>query len=496
MENLKCIYSYFITLLNTWVEWNEGVLSHKASNNVRTFTELMGKDTSDSRTRAKEMYRCGFLKKELIKSGIENLKCDKNIQSDLGYLAAVIFKGFEKGQHCKKIIRALSAVASVSTLLLSVKISDNIELSLNTILTILNQKYHKPEQIDQVKWNRYILSAFLCEINSEDNANLQNICDYFEGKRDNLTLRIISQTDANTKNIEKRVIASFSTSEDVCTAINQKVSLNNIVNQKSALFIIGNPTNEMPKAIYSLANLKFSKFLRDSAIFEKGYIGKKNPFLCLYEDNADSPSSKKANSLYELNKIFSHNKELENEYNIVMKSMVVGAYEALDKLSGGMSNLNETGQQVKQIIYFGAPGTGKSNAIKELTGNGTFAKNFTFRTTFHPDSDYSSFVGAYKPVEEGGKIIYKFRPQTFLKAYIAAWTHSNENVALIVEEINRGNCAQIFGDIFQLLDREDNGLSKYPIEADIDMKSYLCSAFSGKENDPWIGTFDEGEKTT
>lgn len=132
-----------------------------------------------------------------------------------------------------------------------------------------------------------------------------------------------------------------------------------------------------------------------------------------------------------------------------------------------------------QKIYYGAPGTGKSNVIKRLTGDGTFSKNYTFRTTFHPDSDYSTFVGAYKPIWNKGqeKIVYEFRPQTFLKAYVAAWMNPEQNVALVVEEINRGNCAQIFGDIFQLLDRESTGLSKYPIEADIDMQTYLKTEF-------------------
>lgn len=131
-----------------------------------------------------------------------------------------------------------------------------------------------------------------------------------------------------------------------------------------------------------------------------------------------------------------------------------------------------------QRIYYGAPGTGKSNEIKLMTGNGTFSKNYTFRTTFHPDSDYSSFVGTYKPIWNGEKIIYVFRPQSFLRAYIEAWKHPEHNVALVIEEINRGNCAQIFGDIFQLLDRERTGLSKYPIEADIDMQNYLKGEFA------------------
>lgn len=157
-----------------------------------------------------------------------------------------------------------------------------------------------------------------------------------------------------------------------------------------------------------------------------------------------------------------------------------------------------------QRIYYGAPGTGKSNEIKLLTGEGKdgvkFSKDFTFRTTFHPDSDYSSFVGAYKPIWEKdadngqGKIIYDFRPQTFLKAYLKAWLNPTENVALVIEEINRGNCAQIFGDIFQLLDREDNGLSKYPIEADIDMQGFIKNVFGGKVEEFGKKTISEEDK--
>jgi hypothetical protein len=154
----------------------------------------------------------------------------------------------------------------------------------------------------------------------------------------------------------------------------------------------------------------------------------------------------------------------------------------------------------KQIIYYGAPGTGKSFAINNLTKG-----KHVIRTTFHPDSDYSTFVGAYKPttkesfvrdstgrvvVENGMKvtedrIVYNFVEQAFLQAYVNAWklyaAAANENEAepqfLVIEEINRGNCAQIFGDLFQLLDRKDNGFSEYPITADADMQSHLAKAF-------------------
>ena len=151
-----------------------------------------------------------------------------------------------------------------------------------------------------------------------------------------------------------------------------------------------------------------------------------------------------------------------------------------------------------QQIYYGAPGTGKSHTINEQTEGES-----VIRTTFHPDSDYSTFVGAYKPTmgllpicDELGQpmkigstvlhkeqIIYEFVDQAFLQAYVQAWKFYAENADeakkqyLVIEEINRGNCAQIFGDLFQLLDRNDSGFSVYPINADKDMKKQLAKAF-------------------
>ena len=211
-----------------------------------------------------------------------------------------------------------------------------------------------------------------------------------------------------------------------------------------------------------------------------------------------------------------------------------------------------------QIIFYGAPGTGKSHKIKEKLAK--VSKENIFRTTFHPDSDYSTFVGAYKPstdkpeeklynkeelisklteLKEQGvtytpqkfgaqywyslkqltlqdkkdilaacemsdnytiefdkgiavgeellkkskesRIIYKFIPQTFLNAYMRAYS-TTEKVYLIIEEINRGNCAQIFGDLFQLLDRDENGVSEYHIKADADLRAYLEEEL-GADND-------------
>lgn len=128
-----------------------------------------------------------------------------------------------------------------------------------------------------------------------------------------------------------------------------------------------------------------------------------------------------------------------------------------------------------QVIYFGAPGTGKSYTVKVKLKEAHVAKENIFRTIFHPDSDYASFVGCYKPVMEGNEIKYEFTPQAFTDAYVQAWKNkaANLRVSLVIEEINRGNCAQIFGDLFQLLDRQNDGSSTYGIKADKDLAHYL-----------------------
>lgn len=204
-----------------------------------------------------------------------------------------------------------------------------------------------------------------------------------------------------------------------------------------------------------------------------------------------------------------------------------------------------------QIIYYGCPGSGKSHKVKEITN--TIDPNYVFRTTFHPDTDYASFVGCYKPkgnrthktdytkqqlieiltnmkdsglsypmhrfaveyyfaleplsradreeitlaagftvaylvemdksiaagkhinhIEKENTISYEFAPQIFANAYVKAWEDTSKPVYLIIEEINRGNCAQIFGDLFQLLDRDKaTGKSEYPIKADKDLVAHI-----------------------
>lgn len=210
-----------------------------------------------------------------------------------------------------------------------------------------------------------------------------------------------------------------------------------------------------------------------------------------------------------------------------------------------------------QTIFYGSPGTGKSwtvqnNVLKDVK------EDYIFRTTFHPDTDYSTFIGCYKPISkrkvskvlsydelekeyenykplyktsteananfikdyaesllEASKgtslnqvvknlfstgndtyfvemvklllgerdrytsaITYDFVPQVFTEAYVKAWQNPTEQVYLVIEEINRGNCAQIFGDLFQLLDRK-KGISEYPVKAETALAEYLSNVLEG-----------------
>ena len=196
-------------------------------------------------------------------------------------------------------------------------------------------------------------------------------------------------------------------------------------------------------------------------------------------------------------------------YQTILTNPIGLAVNFLDtsaKIDIGVKRINLENKKSEsyslQQIHYGAPGTGKSHIVKKRTEGESVV-----RTTFHPDSDYSTFVGCYKPttkeiemrdvtgkviIEHGqpvteNRIIYQFVDQAFLQAYIKAWkfyAEAEEGVTpkkqfLIIEEINRGNCAQIFGDLFQLLDRNDSGFSEYFIHADKDMQKHLSNAFKG-----------------
>lgn len=130
-------------------------------------------------------------------------------------------------------------------------------------------------------------------------------------------------------------------------------------------------------------------------------------------------------------------------------------------------------------IFFGAPGTGKSHQLNELARK-TFSEKNIRRVTLYPDYTYSQFVGGYKPsplYDKNGRptseITYRFIPGPFMLSYIQAVQNPTEPYLLIIEEINRANPAAVFGDVFQLLDRNEKGRSVYEITVPREMEDYL-----------------------
>lgn len=139
-------------------------------------------------------------------------------------------------------------------------------------------------------------------------------------------------------------------------------------------------------------------------------------------------------------------------------------------------NINE-----KQVIIYGAPGTGKSYAIQESLNNNKFNldKNI-IRVVFFHDFTYSDFIGYISPDSKtGDEIDYLFTPGPFTIALEKAF-ESDENICLLIEELNRGNCSAIFGDTFQLLDRNSEDYSQYPI-SNSTIREYLNKNLKTKE---------------
>lgn len=222
-------------------------------------------------------------------------------------------------------------------------------------------------------------------------------------------------------------------------------------------------------------------------------------YIDYFEKHPDASSADARNALSGLTQIDKYEYGYTSTLTLMAK-MALGNEKVINTATN--NKVSHKDKKPHQIIFYGAPGTGKSYTINETTKDES-----VIRTTFHPDSDYSTFVGAYKPttiqvamrdvsghkIIEGGKevkedrIVYEFVNQAFLQAYIQAWkcyAETAENTEpqkqyLIIEEINRGNCAQVFGDLFQLLDRNSTGFSDYPIYTDTDMKKQLCKAFDG-----------------
>lgn len=164
-------------------------------------------------------------------------------------------------------------------------------------------------------------------------------------------------------------------------------------------------------------------------------------------------------------------KEKEKEYKNNSE-----LHEAWESLIPNSKKYNETvckqlGYNI-QNLYFGAPGTGKSHGVEEIIKNcypeiDIKDNPFVFKTTIYSDYSYYNFIGNIMPTSKNGKIEYDFKAGFFSQALATAFEYKDKEIFLIVEEMSRGNIASIFGDVFQLLDRDENGNSEYSINNDL-----------------------------
>lgn len=137
----------------------------------------------------------------------------------------------------------------------------------------------------------------------------------------------------------------------------------------------------------------------------------------------------------------------------------------------------------KNKIYFGAPGTGKSKYV-----NDKYYNSYSKRITFHPEYTYNDFVGYIRPVAEGDNLTYKFEAGVFTEILTEALRDTNNMYTLIIEELNRANTAAVFGDLFQLLDRNSDGSSEYRVN-NTDIYNYIKDTIGSnyEYNDGSIG---------
>ncbi|QZX49406.1 AAA family ATPase [Mycoplasma sp. E35C] len=243
-----------------------------------------------------------------------------------------------------------------------------------------------------------------------------------------------------------------------------------------------NDNDLQPAFVFNIEPDEKSNNSQDSSI--------KNGDICLSLDNFELFNDLEIDEQDKINETNYYWFKFLSSYNfnplslwlsIINNNLILGIISILDLNDIFKKLLDKADRQFlthKNKIYYGVPGCGKSHKVYEEIKK---EEAFHLRTVFHPDYSNADFIGQIMPtVDDNGNIKYSFKPGPFSLALEEAYKKPNEDIFFVIEEINRGNAASIFGDVFQLLDRDDEGVSKYPI-INLDIQKYLESKIENQK---------------
>ncbi len=477
------IQSFPDELLKTyWINWCESFLTEGikikdediASFNIKSINGMQ--QNADPPSRAIELYRAGVLKYPINVNGSktkawESLSKDLNIITNFGFVSYLICKAIFSNGHLNntKLIKAFSAICAITLLKQNFKFSNKDEakvISVNTVYQQIVSSFSFIE-LDNLGF-QYLASAMICTIKNEKlNEKL------IEAVITNKTINslVITNNESNGGGIRETLNAANFQSY-LNKFLSNELNFNDTTNQRFCNFFVGNHSDNPKRGFVNNARIYFQDFLSECARIEISNWNI-NPFKDIYSnENYSINNNPSSDVLEELVKVFRKHSNNYNLINEIMISLKEGCLEAMNAL-GWKDEISSETIATLNTIFYGAPGTGKSHKVEAILS--AVSDDKKERVTFHPEFDNASFVGGYKPISElntangADEIKYKFVPQTFINIYVSAWKDLDSKYYLAIEEINRGNCAEIFGELFQLLDRNSN----YSISPSKELKEHL-----------------------
>ena len=466
-------------MLSEWGEWNKHILVGSFSNDATNLSEALGITTSDGRSRAKELFRIGLLTHELTKGmeALNSAKSGENLQTRFGFIVALIYQAYER-KLTNNLLHAVAAINALFSLIQPFEMN-GLSVSTNTIVQRLLEVFPVPEGYDRATWLRYLISGFCCELKVATDGT--NITDFVRGRNRSITLRIIDNKSNNTR-------ASFSNSEQLKNAINNRISLTNIHHQKMALFLLGSAKDIEPRGFFGLADKYYGQFLKDAYSLESIDVDN-SPFKCLYIDD-EGPNCQKANVIEILKQISTKHTEFEQSYKYIMKSIEEGAVEALmyltDKPKSAFTNNWRPSTELENdsstlsfmtalrtkpfLLLAGISGTGKSQKVQELAfmscpeslqdPTSTTPGNYCLVEVKPNWHDSTELLGYYSALSR------KYELTKFIRFVYKAIHNSEYPFFLCLDEMNLAPVEQYFAEYLSVLEtrkKTSQGIKAQPL---------------------------------